>query len=855
MRRRKRMLEELDQDIRDHIELETQENIDRGMSPEESRYAALRKFGNVARVKEETWEVWSFPWVEQLFVDVRYGIRTMRNRPGFAIVAVLTLALGVGANTAAYSIIHGTLQLPYANADRMVVVRNVYPRLPYYSLSWRDFRYLRGHNTTFAEMAGIFTSRMTWQGRDQTEDVNIGLITDGYFRMYQTSPIIGRAFVAADHEQGSESVCALGESFWRNELKSDPSIIGKPLNLNGKNCNIVGVMPTIIPDSNHPAKVWMPMDLNLPFQEPDSEFMLVVGLLKYGVSLPEAQTELRVLQAQINERFKEHPHSVRLQPLTGFVFGDLRSVMYVLSAAAGFILLIACVNLANMLLARAVDRTQEFAVRYALGASRARLLRQTLTESLLLSMCGTCLGLVFAVILTHIPLAAWPKGFLKPASAHLDGEVFGFATLLALASGVVFGVVPALHLIRQNRSALPKGRTTTNSREQNRNGSILVIVEIALCMLLVTGALNMAIYFGHLIHADPGVNPRNVLSMAVSLSSDQYSKPESKLRFYKTLFDKLSALPGVKGVAGALVPPFWGVAPDGKFNYDDQPGGHADTDLVAHFIYVTPSYFSTMQTPILQGRDFDFQDRLDSPKVALINRGMAEKLWPGRNAIGKRIHSDGKDCNFVIIGIAGDVPFLGLAQPIGYQIYTSINQNPPSGLSVLLRTRGEPLDYVESVRRAILSIDRGRAISNITSVQTLAEESIAGERTSTIVIAILGALALLLAAIGIYGVIAYSVSRREREFGIRIALGSTRSNILTLLFKRILSLVLAGVVFGACLSFATRAWIVSLLGANHDNMYALAVSGLLLCVVAAIATFIPSRRASCTDPIQALRSE
>jgi putative ABC transport system permease protein len=850
------MLDDLDQDIRDHIERETQENIDRGMPPEESRYAALRKFGNVARVKEETWEVWSFPWVEQLFVDVRYGIRTMRNRPGFAIVAVLTLALGVGANTAAYSTIHGTLRLPYANADRMVVVRREHPRLPYYSLSWRDFRYLRGHNTSFAEMAGIFTTRMTWQGRDQTEDVNIGLITYGYFRMYQISPIIGRAFVAADHEQGSESVCALGENFWRNELKSDPSIVGKPLNLNGKNCNIIGVMPKIIPDSNHPAKVWMPMDLNLPFREPDSEFMLVVGLLKYGVSLPEGQTELRGLQAQINEQFKEHAHSVRLQPLTEFVFGDLRSVMYVLSAAAGFILLIGCVNLANMLLARAVDRTQELAVRYALGASRARLFRQTLTESLLLSMCGACLGLVFAVILTHIPVAAWPKGFLQPASAHLDSKVFGFAALLALMTGVLFGVVPALHLVReQNGSALPKGRTTTNSREQNRNGSILVIVEIALCMLLVTGALNMTFYFGHLIHTDPGMNPRNVLSMAVSLTDDQYSKPESKLRFYKTLFDKLSVLPGVKSVAGALVPPFWGVAPNGKFNYDDQPGGNADTDLVAHFIYVTPGYFATMQTPILQGRDFDFQDRLDSPKVALINRGMAEKLWPGRSAIGKSIRCGSKDSNFVIIGITSDVPFLGLAQPIGYQIYASINQNPPSGLSLLLRTREEPLGYVESVRRAILSIDRGRAISNITSVQALAEETIAGERTSTVVITILGALALLLAAIGIYGVIAYAVSRREREFGIRIALGSKRSNILILLFKRVLSLVLAGVVLGACLSYAMRAWIASLLGASHDNIYALAVSGLLLCFVAAIATFIPSRRASCINPIQALRSE
>ncbi len=537
------------------------------------------------------------------------------------------------------------------------------------------------------------------------------------------------------------------------------------------------------------------------------------------------------------------------------MFGDLRAVMYILLAAVGFILLIACVNLANMLLARAVDRTQEFAVRYALGASPGRLLRQTLTESLLLSVSGALLGLMFAAGLTHIPLAAWPKGFLQPASVHLDGRILAFTTLLALATGIFFGAIPALHLVWKNdASALPQGRATTKSREQIRSGSILVIVEIALCMLLVAGSLNMAFYFGRLIHNDPGMNPQNVLSMAVSLSQDQYSDPKSKLLFYHDLFEKLSALPGVKSVAATLVPPFWGVAPSGKFSYDDQSTGTSESEPVANFLYVTPGYFATMQTPILQGRNFGSQDRLDSPKVAIINRGMANRLWPGQSSLGKTIHR-GKDREFVVIGIAPDVPFLGLAQAVGNQIYISIEQDPPSGLSVLLRTQGEPLAYVESFRRTVISIDPGRAVSNITSVQALADQTIAGQRTSTIVTAILGALALLLAAIGIYGVMAYSVSRREREFGIRIALGSSRSNILTLLFSKVFRLVLAGMLLGACLTFAMRAWVASLLGASHENILALGVSGLLLCFVAALATLIPARRASCIDPIQSLRSE
>ena len=856
MSRRKRMMEELKRDIRHHIELETEDNIERGMTPEEARYAALRKLGNPTRIWEDTWRVWSHPWLDQLVADVHYGIRTMRNKPGFAIVSVLTLALGIGANTAAYSVIHGALKLPYANAKRMVVVRNVYPHLPYGALSWPDFSDLRSGNKSFLEMASLFTSRMTWKGPGDAEDLNIGLITEGYFRMYGMSPILGRSFVASDHQQGSGAMCALGEVFWRNELKSDPSVVGKPLNLNGQNCTIVGVMPRVIPDSNHPAQIWMPMELNLPMRERGDDFMLVVGLLRPGVGAEQALAELRGIQTQINNQFHEEAHTLDFVPLSQYVFGDIRRVMYILLIAVGVILLIACVNLASMLLARGLDRTQEFAVRYALGASPGRLLRQTLTESLLLSLCGAGLGLAFAVIFTHIPLAAWPKGFLKPASVHLDGKVLAFATSLALITGVLFGIVPALHFIwERDIPAVPQGRTTTRSREQTRSGSLLLIVEIALCTLLVAGALNMASYFRHLVHTDLGMNPRNVLSLAVSLSAEQYSQPESKLLFYNTLFARLSALPGVKNVAAAFVPPFWGVAPRGKFSYDDQPTGTAGSEPFANYLYVTRSYFDTMQSSILRGRSFNPGDRLGSPRVVVINRGMSEKLWPGHNPLGKHIYLAGKDRDFTVVGIAPDVPFLGLAQPVDYQIYMSIEQAPPSGLSVLLRTSGEPLAYVESVRHAIFSIDPDRAISNVTSIEALQDETIALQRTSTVVTAVLGALALLLACIGIYGVMAYSVSRREREFGIRIALGSSRSRILTLMFSRVFGLVFAGTASGACLSFAVRAWAASLLGTSQDDTQALVVSGLLLCLVAAVATLIPARRATLTDPIQALRSE
>jgi putative ABC transport system permease protein len=539
--------------------------------------------------------------METLVQDIRYALRQLRKAPGFAVVAILTLALGIGANTAIYSVIHGTLLLPYTNADRMVVVQNVYPRRSLFAASWPDFLEWRSRSKSFTQMAGLFIGMMTWRGGAEPQSLYIGIISEGYFRMYGIQPILGRGFLPSDHEQGSAPVCALGENFWRQQLKSDPALIGKPLNLDGKPCTIVGVMPRVVPDIAHPAQVWVPMEPNPPYRERGSDFLRTVGLLRPGVSEQMALAELRGIQAQIDKQFPEYSRRVNLQSLSQNVFGDLRSIMYILLTAVGFILLISCVNLANMLLARASGRAREFAVRRALGASPGRLIRQVLTESLLLSVSGAFAGLAFAEILIHIPIAAWPKGFLPPSSVHLDGKVLAFATLLALATGLFFGIIPALRILRQDeKSALQQGRTATQSRDQIRTGSILVIAEIALSMLLVAGALNMAFYFIRLMRTDPGVNPQNVLLINVWLSPEQYPDDGSKWRYYSSLLEKLAVLPGVTHVAASLDPPFWGSFPHGNFSYDGQPNATADHNPVAGFHYVTPGYFATVQTPVLQ---------------------------------------------------------------------------------------------------------------------------------------------------------------------------------------------------------------------------------------------------------------
>ena len=645
--------------------------------------------------------------METLVQDIRYAIRQFRKSPGFTAVAILTLALGIGANTAIYSIIHGTLQLPYANADRMVVVKNVYPRQSHFAASWPDFLDWRSRSKSFAEMGGLFTGMMTWKGGEEPQSLYIGLITEGYFRMYGTEPILGRGFLPSDHEKGSAPICALGENFWREQLNSDASIIGKPFDLDGKSCTVVGVMPRVTPDNNHPAQVWIPMEPNPPFREHGSDFLRIVALLRPGVSETAAQAELRGIQVQIDKQYPENAHGVDLQPLSQNVFGDLRAIMYILLAAVGFILLIACVNLANMLLARAADRAYEFAVRNALGASAGRLMQQTLTEGLLLSMSGALMGLAFAAILTHIPISAWPKGFLPLSSVNLDGKVLAFTTLLALATGVLFGIIPALRIFRQNeRSPLQQNHSTTASRGTIRSGSMLIIAEIALSMLLVAGSVNMAFYFARLMRIDPGVNPQNVLVINVWLSPEQYRDSGSKWRFYSNLLERLAELRGVTHVAGSTDAPFWGSFPRGRFRYDGQPNLTDDHNPVAGFHYITPGYFTTVQTPILDGRDFSPQDRPDSPKVVIINREMAEKLWPGQSAIGKRIHYNGGD--YDIVGTAADVRLDGLTQPAGDEIYLSVEQNPWSqGLSFLLRTTADPFRFVQPARHAVSSIDPG----------------------------------------------------------------------------------------------------------------------------------------------------
>jgi len=790
-----------------------------------------------------------------LLQDLRFAVRQLRKTPGFTLIALGTLALGIGANTAIYSIIHGVLRLPYANAERIVAVENVYPQGSYFANSWPDFQQWRSGARSFATLAARFTTRSTWTGAGEPQLVNVGLVSDGYFGIFGLQPMLGRSFVAADHQKDAAPACVLVADFWRAHFGSNPRVLGQPLDLNGKPCTIVGVMPKMVPEGYRPVEVWQPLELQPPYIQHGTNYLFTVGLLRPGVTPSAALAELRGIQAQIDKQFPGNAHGLDLQLLSQEVFGDLRAIVNILLAAVGFILLIACVNLANMLLARASDREREFAIRRALGASADRMVRQALTESLLLSMGGAAVGLGLGFALVHIPVAAWPKGLQPPSAVHLDGAVLAFTLILGVGTGLLFGSIPALRILRQrDTTAMQKGRSVTESREHRFTRSALVVTEISLSMLLVAGSLNMAFYFLRLLRLDPGMNPQNVLSVGLSLSPARYTEAAQMSRFYDALREKIRALPGVVNVAAASDTPFTGAGSNGDFIWEGQPGGTADHNPFADMHLVTPAFFSTMQTPMIEGRDFTAQDTAQSMKVAIISRAMARKLWPGQSAIGKHITCCTGD-NYTIVGVAGDVRYAGPASPAGLVIYTSVQQNPPPALFFVVRTFGDPLALTESVRAALRTIDPNQPLSNITALETLSQDSIAGQRTSTLITAILGVLALVLASVGVYGVIAYSVSRREREFGIRMALGADRAMIARMLFAGALRLMTAGVVLGAGLVLAMRAWIDSLLGATGTNPLALLGAGILLCVVASIATLVPAHRATQVQPMEALRSE
>ena len=869
---RKRMLGGLDEDIRDHIARETQDNIERGMTPEVARHAAMRKFGNVTRVKEETREVWSVVWLAQLLTDVRFGLRMLRKNPGFTAVAVLTLALGIGANAAVFSVVYAVLlrPLPYKDPSSLIVVNETTPMVGTVSVSYPNFLDWRNQSHTFSEMAAVRGVSFNLAGVTQPENISGDAVSPNFLTMMGVRPFLGRDFDVSEERAGTPPVILLSYSLWQSHFGGDPNIVGRTIKLDDRSFTIVGVLPSNYrsldkTDVMLPIGVWI-TDNSEDAKERSSRGELgVIGRLATGVSLTKARAEMEGIAARLateypasNDRF-----GVALQPVRDAFVSDIRPAILVLFGAVMFVLLIACANVANLFLVRGASRSKEVALRIALGASRGRIISQMLTESFVLAVLGGVLGLALAVAGIGGMSRLIPADILSGAEVNLNGAVLLFAAGVVMLAAFLFGLAPAIHLTKPDvQSELKEGgRSPSAGAGQNRLRAALATAEISLALILLVGAGLMMKSLYRLLEVDPGFRPDRVLTMGMDLRTQQYSKDPAVLNFWQQVLDRVSALPGVEGAAvGTHLP-----LTDSHGRTDmtiegmalPRPGNYPHPDVHT----ISPGFVATLGIPLLRGRTFTDADNENAPRVGMINAMLARRFFPNEDPVGKRFvfgHPSAKNppkwCT--IVGVVSDTKMYGLANPARLEVYVPFRQDANSDMTLIVKSGADPAALTSAIREAVRSIDKDQPLIAISTMKELVGNSVATRRMTLVLLGLFSGLALVLGAIGIYGVISYSVAQRTHEIGIRMALGAPRRDVFRLVVGQGLKLAGIGIAIGIVAAFGLARLMSSLLyGVSAADFETFAGVATLLALVALLACYVPARRAMRVDPTVALRCE
>ena len=867
---RRRAEEELDEEIRAHLELEIEQNVEAGMSPEQARTAALRAFGNVALTKEDSRTVWGFRSLEMLWQDFRFGLRMLAKKPGFTAVAVIALALGIGANSAIFSVVHTVLlrPLPYRDADRIVMVWedgtahgfpiNVTSAANY--IDWRD------QNQVFETMAIVGRASFNLTGAGEPERIDGRRVSSSLFPLLAVDPVLGRTFLPEEDSPGANRVVILSHGLWQRRFGMRPDVIGQHLTLNGQSYEVVGVMPPHFHFPSRDDQLWVPIAFT-PQQAAnrgDNSFE-AIARLKPGVSREQADAEMDTITARLQQQY---PNVVKTQgsvviPLHEQLVGDIKPALLILLGAVGFVLLIACANVANLLLVRAAARQKEIAVRLALGAGRRRLIRQLLTESILLSAIGGAVGLLVALCGVSLLKTFIPKEIGQVTAVGIDANVLVFTLGVSLLTGLIFGLAPALQASKFNLNETLKegGRDSAVGRRGNRLRSFLVVAEVAISLVLLIGAGLLINSFLRLRNIDPGFHSKNLLTMRIALPREKYPDHAKRKAFYGELLSRVEALPGVRSAAVSNWIPLtlqgdtFGISIEGR----PDPGAQEMPDIVTRV--VSPGYFNTMGIELLRGRPFaDGQDRTDTALVAIISETMARRLWPGEDPLGKRIKPGRSDSDMewiTVVGVAKDVRQFELTAEPRLQMYLPYSQ--PSFFvpgHLVVRTEVEPASLTAPVREAVWAIDKDQPVSDIRSMEEIFSESIARQRFSMLLLAIFAGVAMLLGAVGIYGVVSYSVAQRAHEIGVRMALGAPRGNVLRMVVGQGLKLVLLGVGIGlVAASVLTRLMESLLFGISATDPATFVAISVVLVAAATLASYIPARRATRIDPLIALRYE
>ena len=876
MKRAKRMLADLDQDIRDHLDRETQDNIERGMSPEEARYAALRKFGNVTRAKEETREVWSVVWLEQLLEDIRFGLRMLRKNPGFTAVAILALALGIGANSAMFSVIEGVVFAPlrFLQPDRLVMVWENNPRFPRVYISYPNFQDWQRDARSFEQMAAFREEGVDLTAPGTPEHLDAKQVSSGFFSTLGAELALGREFSVEEDRQGGTPVAVISNRLWRNHFDGHPEALGKSLTLDGVDCTIVGVTPPGFRLEND-ADVYTPLGQSDPLVLNDRaghDGIFSFARLQPGVSISQGQAEMNTIQNGLDQLYPDANRDlgIYLQPLKQEIVGDVGATLLLLVGAVGLVLLIACANVANLLLARSAARSREFAVRSALGASRARLVRQLLTESVLLSLAGAGLGLLISMFLMRPVLAAFPGILPRSENIGVNVYVLLFTLGVSIFVGILFGLAPALKSWNAHLQASLKegGRGSTSAH--HRAQSTLVIVQMALTLVLLAGAGLLLQTIRHLWTVNPGFETQRIITFKVGVSHVLTKTAASTRIAYQQLIERIRNIPGVQAADFASTVPLTGQGWTMPFWIGAQRPDSLQGAPRVVMSLTGPDYFRAMGIPLLRGRSFTPEDTTKTPCVMIIDSVFAQKYFPDSDPLAQTLSagfSPMGPCR--IVGVVGHVRHWLLQDPSAYtqiQAYLPIYQDPDKwvlvnypGSTIVIRTPLEPVTLLPDIKAAVYGAGSDQPVYDVQTMQQIVSESMSSQRFPMMLLGAFAILALLLASIGIYGVVSYSVAQRVHEIGIRMALGAAKQNIFRLVIGQGLRLVLAGLAIGAAAALILTRLLSSfarlLYGVGGSDPLTFAAVSLVLTGVAVLACYIPGRRATRVDPMVALRYE
>lgn len=877
--RKSKLDAQLDSEVRFHVDQQVADNIAAGMSPDEARRGALAQFGGLEYMKEEARDARGTHFFDTVIQDICYALRTLRKSPGFAVVAVLTLALGIGANTAIFSVVDAVLlkPLPYNDSNRLVVVWESTEKgdSPHNHVAPRNFLDWQDQNRVFENMAYLADSSSNLTGGARPAQIDEQEVSSNFFEVLGVKPALGQWFTAANGVKGNDDVVVLSYDLWKDQFGSDAAVIGKSVELNGSKCVILGVAPpdfdSFIVEGSltgaHP-QLWTPFVFTprLYGRTKIGRFLTVIARLKDSVTFSQAQAQMSVLMSGLSQKFPEYDANwgVTLTPVREEISGAVRPALLILLGAVGFVLLIACANVASLQLSRAASRKREIAVRTALGASRWRIARQLLTESILLAAIGGGLGLLVAMWGTNVLLRVRPANLFTVSSVALDPRVLIFAAVVTFLAACIFGFLPSYATAHsQIASALREGgRSSSGGKRSHALRSVLAAGEIALALMLLTGSGLLVRSFIRMVRVDPGFSVTNLLTFKLYLPTSVYKDDAARITFFNALFDRLRQIPGVRSVSDENLPPFtgfsdWGVATD--FRLPGQEAAPYSELPVTAVRVVGSDYFRTMEIPLVQGRAFQPAEFTEARHTVIINETFAQDYFPGKNPIGQKITIDMKDTNVPseIVGVIGNVHGADLRAkpwPTVYWPYPELAAY--SAMTILVRTETMPLSIVPAVREAVAAIDKNEPVADVSSMDQLVSKSVSGSRFTMLLLVVFAMLALILAIIGIYGVMSYSVAQRTNEVGIRVALGAQRRDVLVLMLGQGMRLALAGIAIGIVAALAlTRLLATFLFSVSATDPVTFAAVAVLLAIVALVACYIPAHRAMKVDPMIALRYE